>query len=57
MEQFLPQCLGDSIVYQVEALGRTLRVDTSSVNRAHMLNPGDAVALSFAPESPVTVRK
>ena len=49
--------LGDSIVYQVEALGRTLRVDTSSVNRAHMLNPGDAVSLSFAPESPVTVRK
>ena len=49
--------LGDSVVYQVEALGRTLRVDMSSVNRDRMLNPGDAVALSFAPESPVTVRK
>ena len=49
--------LGDSIVYQVEALGRTLRVDTPSVNRGRMLNPGDNIALSFAPESPVTVRK
>jgi len=49
--------LGDSVVYQVEALGRTLRVDMSSVNRDRMLNPGDTVALSFAPESPVTVRK
>ncbi|MBQ9105494.1 MAG: TOBE domain-containing protein, partial [Mailhella sp.] len=49
--------LGDSIVYQVEALGRTLRVDMSSVNHGRMLEVGDAVELSFAPESPVTVRK
>ena len=49
--------LGDSIVYQIEALGRTLRVDMSSVNHGSMLNPGDAVELAFAPESPVTVRK
>ena len=49
--------LGDSVVYQVEALGRTLRVDMPSVSRGRMLNPGDTVALSFAPESPVTVRK
>jgi len=28
-----------------------------SVSRGRMLNPGDTVALSFAPESPVTVRK
>jgi hypothetical protein len=27
------------------------------VNRGRMLNPGDNIALSFAPESPVTVRK
>jgi len=27
------------------------------VSRGRMLNPGDTVALSFAPESPVTVRK
>ena len=49
--------LGDSIVYQVEALGRTLRVDMSSVNHGHMLEIGEAVELAFAPESPVTVRK
>jgi len=49
--------LGDSIVYQVEALGRTLRVDTASVNHGRMLEPGDAVELCFAPDSPVTVRK
>ena len=49
--------LGDSIVYQVEALGRTLRVDMSSVNHGHMLEIGESVELAFAPESPVTVRK
>ena len=49
--------LGDSIVYQVEALGCTLRVDMSSVNHGHMLEIGEAVELAFAPESPVTVRK
>ncbi len=47
--------LGESIVYQVAALGRTLRVDTPSLNRHDMLEPGDTVALCFAPESPVTV--
>ncbi len=47
--------LGESIVYQVEALGRTLRVDTPSVNRKAMLEPGCTVELCFAPESPVTV--
>ena len=49
--------LGDCIVYQIEALGRTLRVDTSSVNHGKMLEIGEAVELSFAYESPVTVRK
>ena len=49
--------LGDCIVYQIEALGRTLRVDTSSVNHGKMLGIGEAVELSFAYESPVTVRK
>ena len=48
--------LGDSIVYRVEALGQTLRVDVPSRNRVEMLAPGDAVELCFAPESPVTVR-
>ncbi len=48
--------LGDSIVYQVEALGRILRVDMPSLNRAEMFAPGDPVELCFAPESPVTVR-
>lgn len=48
--------LGDSIVYQVEALGRTLRVDMPSLHRGDMFAPGDAVELAFAPESPVTVR-
>lgn len=47
---------GDSIVYQVEALGRILRVDMPSLNRAEMFAPGDPVELCFAPESPVTVR-
>lgn len=48
--------LGESIVYQVEALGCTLRVDMPSLNRNSMFAPGDQVMLSFAPESPVTVR-
>lgn len=48
--------LGDSIVYRVEALGQTLRVDVPSRNRVEMLAPGDVVELCFAPESPVTVR-
>ena len=48
--------LGDSVVYQVEALGRTLRVDTPSVNHGSMLEPGQTVELCFSPESPVTVR-
>ncbi len=48
--------LGESIVYQVEALGRALRVDMPSLNRGEMLEPGASVELCFAPESPVTVR-
>lgn len=48
--------LGESIVYQVEALGRTLRVDMPSLNRGEMFGPGASVELCFAPESPVTVR-
>ena len=48
--------LGESIVYQVEALGRALRVDMPSLNRGEMLGPGASVELCFAPESPVTVR-
>ena len=47
--------LGDSVVYQVEALGRTLRVDMPSMNHGEMLEPGQTVELCFAPESPVTV--
>ncbi len=47
--------LGDSIVYQINALGRTLRVDMPSVNHGSMLSPGDTVELSFDPKTPVTV--
>ena len=48
--------LGDTVVYQVEALGRRLRVDMPSLNHGGMLEPGQTVELCFAPESPVTVR-
>ncbi len=48
--------LGDSVVYQVEALGRELRVDISSLSRGAMLEPGQKIELCFTPESPVTVR-
>ncbi len=48
--------LGNTVVYQVEALGRRLRVDTPSLSHGGMLEPGQTVELCFTPESPVTVR-
>lgn len=48
--------LGDTVVYQVEALGRRLRVDMPSHNHGAMLEPKQTVELCFSPESPVTVR-
>lgn len=48
--------LGDSVVYQVEALGRRLRVDMPSLVHGDMLEAGQNIELCFTPESPVTVR-
>ncbi len=47
--------LGDTIVYQVEALGQTLRVDVPSMHHGEMLDLGQTAEFCFSPESPVVV--
>ena len=47
--------LGTMLVYQVEALGRTLRVDVPALRGQTFKRPGDAITLAFAPSSPVRI--
>lgn len=48
--------LGTVLVYQVEALGRVLRVDLPVLRNSALKKSGDTVTLTFAPDSPVRVR-
>ena len=48
--------LGTMVVYQVEALGRTLRVDVPALRGSTFKKSGDAITLAFAPDSPVRVQ-
>jgi iron(III) transport system ATP-binding protein len=47
--------LGSSIFYEVEALGRRMRVDVSSNGRALSKRPGERIDLFFSPQRPVVV--
>lgn len=47
--------LGTDIFYQVEALGRTIRVDVPAPRGSQYKQPGDSIVLCFEPDRPVKV--